>query len=350
LKLNVPVQLGLWGDDPYEDPASAVTAVSHFPDPLTASVSPLAAPPLQSTVSSSATEVALRGAGVPLPDDEPLPSVHTLLRAPSGQPHYECHPVSGLPWFRHPMAEREIRFGKAMVSYEIKRVRRRSIGMVVGVDGLSVRAPRWVSPTDIETALRAKERWICAKLVEQRDRAHKQLSARIDWREGATVPYMGESVVLVLDPRISGAVLQHADRAGDPALPGVAQRTLHIGLPHHATSEQIRDAVQSWLQREALEIFVARVAHYAAQLDVAVTRVRLSQAKTRWGSASVDGSIRLHWRLVHFSLSIIDYVVAHELAHLREMNHSPRFWEVVRSVMPDFDGPKDQLRHVVIPD
>ena len=164
------------------------------------------------------------------------------------------------------------------------------------------------------------------------------------------MPYLGDSVVIVLDPRIAGAVLQHADQSGDPALPGVAQRTLHVGLPQSASAEQIRDAVQAWLQREALDIFVQRVGHYAAQLEVTVTQVRLSQAKTRWGSASADGSIRLHWRLIHFSLSIIDYVVAHELAHLREMNHSPRFWDVVRSIMPEFDGPRDQLRHVVIPD
>jgi len=341
------MQLGLWGDDLCDEPASAVSAVSYRSDPLTAAVSPLAAPP-QST-SSSAPDLASRGPGVPIADDEPV-STSPLLRT-SAQPQYECHPVSGLPWFRHPQAEREIRLGKAVVSYEIKRARRSSIGMIVGVEGLSVRAPRWVSSNDIETALRAKERWICNKLVEQRERAHKQLSARIDWREGATVPFMGESVVLVLDPRVSGAVLQRADQAPqDAALPGVAQRTLHLGLPQSASAEQIRDAVQAWLQREALDIFMARVPLYAEQLGVNVTKVRLSSAKTRWGSASADGSIRLHWRLVHFSLSIIDYVVAHELAHLREMNHSPRFWDVVRSVLPEFDGPRDQLRHVVIPD
>lgn len=288
---------------------------------------------------------------MPLPDDAPLPSpAGHAPRAPAGQPPYECHPSCGLPWFRHPQAEREIRFGKAVVSYAIQRARRRSIGMIVGVEGLSVRAPRWVSSADIETALRAKERWICNKLVEQRERAHKQLSAKIDWREGATVPYLGDAIVLVLDPRISGAVVQHADQAGEPVLPGVAQRTLHIGLPQGASPQQIRDAVQDWLQGEALDIFHQRVAHYAARLGVSVNKVRLSQAKTRWGSASVDGTIRLHWRLVHFSLDIIDYVVAHELAHLKEMNHSPRFWEVVRTLMPEFDGPRDQLRHVVIPD
>ncbi len=348
MKLSEPMQLGLWGDDDLcAEPASAISAVSNFLPPLTAAVSPLAAPPLSSFTTAS--DASPRGAGVPCPDDVPA-SATSALRAPH-HPHYESHPLSGLPWFRHPQGEHEIRLGKAIVSYEIKRARRRSIGMVVGVEGLSVRAPRWVSSTDIETALRAKERWICTKLVEQRERAHKQLAARIDWREGATVPYLGESVVLVLDPRVTGAALQAATATRvEPGLPGVAQRALHLGLPQQASAEQIRDAVQSWLQREAMAVFLSRVPVYADQLGVSVRKVSLSSAKTRWGSASADGSIRLHWRLIHFSISVIDYVVAHELAHLREMNHSPRFWEVVRSVMPEFDAPRDALRHAVIPD
>ena len=72
--------------------------------------------------------------------------------------------------------------------------------------------------------------------------------------------------------------------------------------------------------------------------------LRLSSAQTRWGSASADGSIRLNWRLIHFAPAIIDYVVAHELAHLREMNHSPAFWETVRSVLPDFERSREALR------
>jgi predicted metal-dependent hydrolase len=80
-----------------------------------------------------------------------------------------------------------------------------------------------------------------------------------------------------------------------------------------------------------------------------VTRLSLSSASTRWGSASADGSIRLNWRLVHFGLPVIDYVVAHELAHLREMNHSEAFWDVVRSVMPDFEQARGTLRHEVLP-
>jgi predicted metal-dependent hydrolase len=77
---------------------------------------------------------------------------------------------------------------------------------------------------------------------------------------------------------------------------------------------------------------------------VAYTRLSLSSAQTRWGSASSNGTIRLNWRLIHFPMSSIDYVVAHELAHLREMNHSPRFWDVVRSVLPDYEQLRGSLR------
>jgi predicted metal-dependent hydrolase len=96
-------------------------------------------------------------------------------------------------------------------------------------------------------------------------------------------------------------------------------------------------------------VFEERCAHFAQALNVRVRRLSLSSAQTRWGSASADGSIRLHWRLIHFALPVIDYVVAHELAHLREMNHSPAFWEVVRSVLPDYERHRGVLKDDVLP-
>jgi hypothetical protein len=107
--------------------------------------------------------------------------------------------------------------------------------------------------------------------------------------------------------------------------------------------------VQSWLQRQAKRVFTDRCHHFAEQLGVRFTRLSLSSAQTRWGSASADGSVRLNWRLIHFALPVIDYVVTHELAHLREMNHSPAFWEVVRSVLPDFERSRGALRSEVLP-
>ena len=251
--------------------------------------------------------------------------------------------------FRHPQADREIRLQEHVVAYALKRARRRSIGFIVGMEGLSVNAPKWVGVSDIEAALREKAGWILRKLAEQQERAQRLQEAKIDWRDGTTIPFLGEQVIVVLDARAgltkAGAVLN----TDAQALPGVPRLTLHIGLPHTASAAQIRDVVQSWLQRQARRVFEERCQLYTQKLGVRYTRLSLSSAQTRWGSASADGSIRLNWRLIHFGLATIDYVVAHELAHLREMNHSPRFWDVVRSVVPDYEAARGSLKDGVVP-
>jgi predicted metal-dependent hydrolase len=247
--------------------------------------------------------------------------------------------------FDHPRAQRDIVIGEHRIAYELRRARRRSIGFIVGADGLSVSAPRWVGVVEIEAALREKAPWILRKLHEQRERARRLAETRVDWRDGTSVPFLGEAVIIVLDPRVTGAVLNSEAEA----LPGVPRLTLHLGLPQEAAPAQIRDAVQSWLQRQARRLFEERIALYAPRLGVRMKRLSLSSASTRWGSASVDGSVRLNWRLVHFALPVIDYVVTHELAHLREMNHSAAFWEVVRSVLPDYEAARHSLRHELLP-
>jgi predicted metal-dependent hydrolase len=246
---------------------------------------------------------------------------------------------------RHPRSQRDIVLGEHHVAYELRRSRRSSIGFVIGPEGLAVSAPRWVGAQEIDAALREKSAWILRKLQEQRERAQRLHTAKVDWREGTAIPFLGEEVILVLDPRTTGAVLHTAA----DALPGVPRLTLHLGLPQSATPEQLRDAVQSWLQRQARRIFEERCQLFCDRLGVRMKRLSLSSASTRWGSASADGSIRLNWRLVHFALPVIDYVVTHELAHLREMNHSPAFWDVVRTALPDFESARGALKTEVLP-
>jgi predicted metal-dependent hydrolase len=275
-----------------------------------------------------------------------LPAIPSWPAAPV---HSARVPMLTPAVFRHPQAQREIRLRDHLVAYAFRRARRRSIGFVVGTDGLSVAAPKWVGVGDVEAALREKADWILRKLAEQQERQQRLQAAKVDWRDGTAIPFLGETIIVVLDVRAgvtkAGAVL-NTDAA---ALPGVPRLTLHIGLPHTATPEQIRDTVQSWLQRQARRVFEERCRHFADQLGVRYTRLSLSSAQTRWGSASANGSIRLSWRLIHFAMPTIDYVVAHELAHLREMNHSPRFWDVVRSVVPDYERARGTLKDDVLP-
>ena len=246
--------------------------------------------------------------------------------------------------FAHPRASRETLLAGVAVAYEFKRGKRRTIGFSVGPDGLTVSAPKWVPLYEIDKAVLEKQGWIIKKLQETRARHDRLESARIEWKDGATLPFLGEQVIVVLDPRHAFGGVGAELKSSAETLPGVTQLALHVGLPHAATPEQIKDAVQAWLMRQAKRLFTERLDHFAPTLNVQWTRLSLSSADTRWGSASADGSIRLNWRLIHFKQSVIDYVVVHELSHLRVMDHSPRFWDTVRAVVPDYAALRRQLK------
>ncbi len=319
-----PIQLTLFDPSPEEAGAAGASVPQR---------------PAQGGFAGERTPLA---ALAPLAPLAPLPLAARPVARDGPEP---AVPANTPPLHRHPRAAREIRLGEHRVAYELRRARRRTIGFVIGPEGLTVSAPRWVGTGEIDAALREKGNWILRKLHEQGERTRRLERARIEWRDGAAFPFLGETVIVVLDPRITGSVLREAEAT----LPGVPALTLHLGLPQEATPEQIRDAVQSWLQRQARRIFEERCAVFAVRLDVRVRRLGLSAAATRWGSANADGSIRLNWRLVHFALPVIDYVVTHELAHLREMNHSPAFWDVVRSALPGFEAARGALRTEVLP-
>ena len=246
--------------------------------------------------------------------------------------------------FRHPRANREAVLGDAVVAYEFRRGRRRNIGFMVGPEGLTVSAPKWVPLYEVDVALQDKSGWIMRKLGDANERRQRAESARIEWRDGAMFPFLGEQVIVVLDPRHAfdevGAVLN----TDGQALPGVPRLTLHVGLAQNAQADQVRDAVQAWLMRQARRVFTERLDHFAPQLGVKWRKLVLSNAGTRWGTAHSDGLIRLNWRLIHFRLPVVDYVVAHELSHLRVMDHSPRFWDTVGTVVPEYAQLRRQLK------
>ena len=265
----------------------------------------------------------------------PVPVQKTSLRPPDVSLGSVMPPAR----FRHPRANRESRLCEALVAYEFKRGKRRTIGFQVGPDGLVVSAPKWVPLGEVEAALQGKAVWVLRKLDEMREREQRQVSARIEWRDGVTLPFLGGLLTVVLDPSHAFTTVGGAHSSD----------TLRIGLPLHATPDQIRDAVQAWLMGQAKTLFAERLNHFAPQLQVQWRKLSLSNADTRWGSARADGSIRLNWRLIHFKQNVIDYVVVHELSHLRVMDHSPRFWDTVRRVVPDYATLRGQLKDDAVP-
>ena len=239
-------------------------------------------------------------------------------------------------------APRRIRLLDTELGYTLVRCRRRSIGMIVGPQGLEVRAPRWVSLAEIEAALHEKARWIVHKLHDMQQRHQQQQQSRIIWAADTCIDYLGQDLLLQLDPQAhSASVVSTEAHAMSPA-------TLRLVLPSDAAPDTIRRAVEVWIQHQARRHFALRLDHFAPLLGVQWHRLALSSARTRWGSAGRDRQglavIRLNWRLMQHRPEVIDYVVVHELSHLRVMDHSPRFWQTVASVMPDHDHWRRQLR------
>lgn len=243
--------------------------------------------------------------------------------------------------FRHPQARRELRLGNAVVAYALARSRRRSIGFTVGAEGLSVRAPHAVTLGAIDAALQDKAGWILRKLGETRERATREDQARIVWRDGVCLPWLGGTLCV----RLEGAA-PVAGRLADA--PGPTP-TLQLGLPASASPEQMRDAAAAWLGRAARAHFTQRLDHFAPRMGVRWQRLALTNARSRWGSARSDGTIRLNWRLMHFAPEVLDYVVVHELAHLRVMDHSPRFWAEVGAILPDYAQLRRRLQQEAAP-
>jgi predicted metal-dependent hydrolase len=282
------------------------------------------------------------------PRAKPKTPVKTPLKAPakrSKKPEIltsSMLPFSGDVFSRHPQASQQTRLQGHAVDYELLRSRRRTMTFSVSPAGLSVRAPFGMPPHSIEAAVQEKAHWIVRKLGGMQQREERMAALKMDWQAGARLAYLGGTLQVRVDPQAAKEKLSPSDEAVDTWV-------LMLALPVTASEKKIRDATKKWLVQQATQHYTTRMNYFAPLLGVRWRSLTLTNANTRWGSAKADGSIRLHWRLMQFSPEVIDYVVAHELSHLRELNHSPRFWATVASVLPDYETRQRQLKAHVLP-
>ncbi|HMW17595.1 MAG TPA: SprT family zinc-dependent metalloprotease [Accumulibacter sp.] len=221
---------------------------------------------------------------------------------------------------------RTVALGQTDVTYFLRRSKRKTIGLSIDHRGLRVGAPPRATLLEIENLLQRHATWIIDKLALWRQRTPPAEPRIVD---GLRLPVLGEPIVVRLAP---GAQRSRWNAQYDQ---------LTLGLRDEADAPRRLEAA---LRGYARHVFLQRLAHYAERLTLPVPPLALSSARTRWGSCNSRGIIRLNWRLIHFPLPLIDYVVIHELAHLREMNHGPRFWSIVADVCPDYQAARQQLR------
>ena len=216
-----------------------------------------------------------------------------------------------------------IELGGRTIEYRFVRRRRRTLGITVDAAGLRVAAPLRAPWREIEAFLHDKERWILAKLDEW---ASTPRGAVLQCTTGELLPLFGAQYVLEV-----GQGRRSVEERDTRLLVSVPRRSRPL------------EVLVAWLKHQALDALRPRAAHYASQVGRPVPRVALSNARTQWGVCTEEGAIRLSWRLVHLERALADYVVAHEVAHLVEMNHSRRFWSLLARLYPGWREARERL-------
>lgn len=211
---------------------------------------------------------------------------------------------------------------------QIIRSRRKTIAILVKPDGrVIVRAPLGLASEKIRAWIETKAAWIAAKKAEMQQ--HQQQAARHERRyaEGETFPFLGQEYPLRLE---------------DGSRRGL--RFERGFLLHPADQPQAAGLFEAWYKAAARELLSQRVRWFARVFGLTYRKIRISSARTRWGSCSTSGTLSFNWRLVMAPPEVVDYVVVHELAHLRQPNHSPAFWDEVAKMMPDYALHRDWLK------
>jgi predicted metal-dependent hydrolase len=219
------------------------------------------------------------------------------------------------------------------ITFTLKRSgKRRSIGLRIDDNGLTVSVPLRASEKWLHSVLQDKALWV----VEKLEGWQTCQPAEISWQDGETIDYLGELLVLRVVQSLFTTPIQ---RRG---------KELWVFLVSGSEAAHIEQAVSCWYRLEAERLFAERVAHYSPLLKAVPREIKLSSAKTQWGCCTVRGTVHLNVQLIRLQLRLVDYVVVHELAHLRELNHSAAFWQVVGSACPDYTMLRSELKAVAI--
>ena len=223
---------------------------------------------------------------------------------------------------------RRISLNGREVVYRVKRrARQRSVSFRVGTEGLAVGTPKTISIGWLEGLLHERAAWIIAKLDEMQAR---RIPDRC-WEDGEILPYLGKPLRLTL----------YADLFESPPLQ--QGNRLLMGISAIPDPEDVASRVGTWYRHQAMPFFAERTAVMTARIGWSCPPIRLSNATTTWGSCNAKGIIHLNWRLIKATPGQIDYVIAHELAHLKHMDHSAAFWKMVGQIFPGYEREKTAL-------
>jgi hypothetical protein len=208
------------------------------------------------------------------------------------------------------------------IAYQVVRSNRKSVALVIDNEAnLIVRAPLQMQDATIDEFVRKKKRWINEK--QQQVAVFGEKHPPVIVETGESIMYLGSTYAIIKDT--VDAVQVSGNELFVPNKYGISEMT-------------------EWLKSEAMRVISERVNNYAGIMGVTPGEIKLSDAKARWGSCSTKNNLNFAWRLIMCPLSVIDYVVVHELSHITYKNHSPVFWARVKTILPNYEDNQDWLK------
>ena len=229
-------------------------------------------------------------------------------------------------------------FGEHRIPFAVKRSdRRRTVSIFVDpVEGVFLRAPSTPSLESLSELVHSRAIWILDK--QRRVNETTELALRREFVTGETFLYLGRHLRLKVLP----------SEIACEAIASVRQGRFVINVGADLASVErllaVRAALVDWYKRHALSVLSKRSRIFAGRISVAVPEVVLGSQTKRWGSCDKNGRLRFNWRIVMARMSLVDYVVAHEICHLRQSDHSKDFWRLLGNAMPDYESRRERLR------
>ncbi|MDR2967708.1 MAG: M48 family metallopeptidase [Methanobacteriaceae archaeon] len=215
-----------------------------------------------------------------------------------------------------------------MRKYKLIKTKRKTITIKIKEDAsLEVRAPLNMHGEKIDNFVKSKERWI-AKHIGKIEENYK-LKKQFELNFGDFVQLRGKQVAI---QPTKGNIGSHNK-----------EKNMFL-IPEIANSNEIKDMTIKLYKLIAREYIRKRVQCFAHKMNVNPSAIRITSAKTRWGSCSGKNSVNFSWKLIMADNEVIDYVIVHELAHIKQHNHSSKFWKIVETIIPDYMEKKEKLK------
>ena len=228
----------------------------------------------------------------------------------------------------------DLRFGECRATYEVVRCNRKTLGVVVSADGaVVVRVPYSAGAARIAEFVDGLKPWIFKHLIR-----YQQACPQRKFVSGESLPYLGKKYRLMVT--VDGAGRQPCVELAGSRL----KVTVVHGLTDEARQEAVKAALTGWYKEQAREMLPARVGEIGGRMGALPAAVKVKHQARRWGSCTASGVISLNWQMVMAPPEVIDYVVVHELCHLKVHNHQREFWSYVGRHEPDYKKLRKWLR------